>query len=307
MTCPPGPLAACSLDHVVVTTPDLDLAATRWAALGFQLSPRGRHESLGTENHTAMFADGVYLELLGVADPGPGNVQFQAAIREHPDGVGGLALKTSDAARFAAMRPRLCEAAVSFSREVVIEGSGREARFTVVRLVPGATPLPSVFACQHHTPELVWRSELLSHPNGVVALAAVAFEGPAPASEARAVAYAMGASSAPFGPGHAVFGPGPFLGFAPGEGRFRAVRLVFEVDDIGRALQALDGAGIDVHGRGGDVLVVPPGPGQAFECCFRRRRHAVHAEVRDGAARPRAASGQLLSPPRRPATRRTRS
>src|SRR5262249_34475828 len=53
-----------SLDHVVIDVRDeMDEATRIYRALGFQLTPIGRH-SLGTINHLAMFESN-YLELLG--------------------------------------------------------------------------------------------------------------------------------------------------------------------------------------------------------------------------------------------------
>src|SRR4051812_47765066 len=52
------------LDHAVIRVDDLDRASDDFAAMGFTLSPRGRH-SIGTENRCVMFGFD-YIELLWV-------------------------------------------------------------------------------------------------------------------------------------------------------------------------------------------------------------------------------------------------
>src|SRR5689334_13060302 len=83
------------LDHAIVFAKDLDRAAARWRALGFTLTPRGRHQQLGTANHTIMFAR-TYLELLTVERPDPANRTW-AAILARREGFGAMALGTRDA------------------------------------------------------------------------------------------------------------------------------------------------------------------------------------------------------------------
>lgn len=262
-----------SVDHAVITVADLETARRVWAGLGFQLSPRGEHASLGTANHTAMFQDGTYLELLTVTAPGEGNRAFQAAIARHPDQVGGLALKTADAVRFHAARassPFQPEAPVAFGRPVTLDGEVREACFTIVRLAQDSLPLPGVFACQHHTPELVWRHDLLEHPNGVTGLAALLFDSTAPRADALAFAAALGAEAGPLGPGWAVFGPGPFLGFVAGDAspRLSTRVLVFDAPDLARVAAQLAAAEETHLERLDGALLVPARPGRPFDCVF---------------------------------------
>src|SRR5256885_10768625 len=42
-----------AIDHAVIAVRDLDAAATAFTALGFTLTPRGRH-SIGSQNHCIM-------------------------------------------------------------------------------------------------------------------------------------------------------------------------------------------------------------------------------------------------------------
>ena len=164
---PPSPV----LDHVVIDVRDqIDEAMRRFSTLGFQLTPRGRH-TLGSVNHLAMFATD-YLELLGFAQDGPTRLE----ITRFPLGLNGLVFKTTDADAV----HRQAEAAglpvlpvQSFSRPVELAGATRDARFRTTRLDPDKITIGRVYFCEHLTPDLVWRSEWQTHPNGACAIARV--------------------------------------------------------------------------------------------------------------------------------------
>ena len=170
------------LDHAILRVADLDRAAADFGRLGFTLSPRGRH-SLGTENHCLMFGFD-YLELLWV----PPGVQppFYADFPLGVEGMTGLALKTDDAA---ALRRAWDDSALEpgplleFSR-LVDEGNGvrRDARFRAVALPAGRTPGGRAFACQHFTPDLVWRRGLRRHANQVTGINKVVIAASDPAA-----------------------------------------------------------------------------------------------------------------------------
>ena len=158
------------LDHAVLRVDDLDRAAADFARMGFTLGPRGRH-SLGTENHCLMFGFD-YLELLwvppGVAAP------FYADFHLGGEGMTGLALKSDNAAGLRAawdlggLHPAPL---LEFSRPVEVEkGIRRDAKFRVVALPAERTPGGRAFACQHFTPELVWRPGLRRHANQVTGI-----------------------------------------------------------------------------------------------------------------------------------------
>jgi hypothetical protein len=159
------------LDHVVVDVRDrMDEAARTFAALGFQLTPRGHH-TLGSMNHLAMFrAD--YLELLGFGAGGASRPE----LAPFPVGLNGLVFKTEDADvvhahASAAGLPIL--PVQSFSRPVELGGAHQDARFRTTRLDPAKIAMGRVYFCEHRTPELVWRPEWQSHPNGARAIARI--------------------------------------------------------------------------------------------------------------------------------------
>ena len=165
------PLPAPVLDHVVVDVRDrMDEAARAFAALGFELTPRGHH-TLGSMNHLAMFATD-YLELLGFGEGGASRPE----LAPFPVGLNGLVFKTADADVVhahaqAAGLPIL--PVQSFSRPVVLGGAQHDARFRTTRLDPAKIAMGRVYFCEHLKPELVWRPEFQSHPNGARAIARV--------------------------------------------------------------------------------------------------------------------------------------
>jgi catechol 2,3-dioxygenase-like lactoylglutathione lyase family enzyme len=168
-----GQMAALSpvLDHVVIDVRDrIDEAMRCFQALGFQLTPRGRH-TLGSVNHLAMFATD-YLELLGFAGDGA----IRPEIMRFPVGLNGLVFTTADAdsvhAQAAAAGLPILPVQ-SFSRPVTLDGVARDARFRTTRLDPEKVAMGRVYFCEHQTPDLVWRPEWQTHPNGACAIARV--------------------------------------------------------------------------------------------------------------------------------------
>ena len=159
------------LDHVVIDVRDrIDEAMRCFQSLGFQLTPRGRH-TLGSVNHLAMFATD-YLELLGFAGDGA----IRPEIMRFPVGLNGLVFTTADAdsvhAQAAAAGLPILPVQ-SFSRPVTLDGVARDARFRTTRLDPAQVAMGRVYFCEHQTPDLVWRPEWQTHPNGACAIARV--------------------------------------------------------------------------------------------------------------------------------------
>jgi hypothetical protein len=173
------------LDHVVIDVRDrIDDAMSCFSALGFELTPRGHH-TLGSANHLAMFATD-YLELLGFGEDGATRTE----IARFPAGLNGLVFKTTDADR---VHRHAAEAGLpvlpvqSFSRPVTLYVNRfnrvgrsyevipqvRDARFRTTRLDADKVAVGRVYFCEHLTPDLVWRPEWQTHPNGASAIARV--------------------------------------------------------------------------------------------------------------------------------------
>jgi hypothetical protein len=171
------------LDHVVIDVRDhIDEAMRCFGSLGFQLTPRGHH-TLGSVNHLAMFATD-YLELLGFGDRDAARVE----IARFPTGLNGLVFKTTDADlvhRQAATASLPVLPVQAFSRPVALDGTTRDARFRTTRLDPDKISVGRVYFCEHLTPDLVWRPEWQSHPNGASAVARVVVATPDPRRTAK--------------------------------------------------------------------------------------------------------------------------
>lgn len=163
------------IDHAVIAVRGLDDAYMRFARLGFTLTPRGTHTQLDTANHTIMFPDMTYFEVLGVTRAGVRNAYYADFVRQR-EGVAGIAVKTEDARGAQASlkdAPFHATEAIDFARPVDMPQGKAEARFTVTQFDPVSTPGARFFACQHYTPEVVWRRDMLTHANGALGLKGV--------------------------------------------------------------------------------------------------------------------------------------
>ena len=200
------PLPPPVLDHVVIDVRDrMDEAARVFTGLGFQLTPRGYH-TLGSMNHLMMFGTD-YLELLGFGADGA----TRPELAPFPIGLNGLVFKTEDAdlAHHEAVRAGLPILPVqSFSRPVELDGIRSDARFRTTRLDPAKIAMGRVYFCEHRTPELVWRPEWQSHPNGARAIARVWVATAEPRRTASLFAALFGPDSIAEADGACVVGAG---------------------------------------------------------------------------------------------------
>lgn len=178
------------IDHLVIAVRDLDRARDTYAKLGFTVTPRGRHTELKSINHTLMFGADDYVELLGVEEPHPVTAGYTEFLKTR-EGIASVALKTADARdaqrQLSAAGLTLAEA-VDFGRPVDLPEGKRDARFTITPIDRDRTPGGAAFLCQHHTRDVVWRPEHVTHANGAKGLAAllVAADDPDPAASAWA-------------------------------------------------------------------------------------------------------------------------
>ncbi len=176
------------LDHTIVLVRNLDLAEQQYARLGFRLTPRGGHPTLGTANHTIMLGHD-YFELLSVLERSPANDRWATTL-DRREGFAGMALGTADArgARDTLIDRGLdLPPVVDFARPVGLATGFVEARFTVAHLPPEASPALPAFFCQQHTREFVWRPEWQRHPNTAFGIAGMTVLHPDP--ETAAVGY----------------------------------------------------------------------------------------------------------------------
>lgn len=183
----PAPIPGGSdvfLDHVGAYVADRRQAALRLRRLGFtltqyarhvQAAPDGAQQPTGTGNQCVMFREG-YLEIMSATgEATPLAALLRDAIARY-EGLHLLAFAVADAeARHAALPSRHFKPLplVRLRRPVPAGGGEESCRFDVVRLPPGAMPEGRIQLVTHHTPELVWRPELVVHANGAEALTGV--------------------------------------------------------------------------------------------------------------------------------------
>ena len=173
------------LDHIAHWVPDLGAASESLESLGFVLTPWSeQHASprpgapvspVGSANRCIMLRSG-YLEILAPLSLTPIGRELQAGIDRYV-GVHLLAFGSSDTkseqARLKALgfpqRP-----VVALRREVETEGGTTATlRFTVGRAELGSMAEGRVQFLTHHTPEHLWQTRYLGHPNTAEDLAEV--------------------------------------------------------------------------------------------------------------------------------------
>ncbi|KAA0688919.1 VOC family protein [Azospirillum brasilense] len=243
------------IDHLVIVVRDLEKAQDAYRRMGFTVSPRGRHGELKSANHTMMFGAGDYLELLAIEQPHPFTTYFSDVLKTR-EGIAAAALKTDDAR---AAQRLLVEAGypagepVEFGRPVELPGGAQQARFTTTPIDGVPEWGGRVFLCQHHTPEVVWRPELVQHDNTVTGLAALVVAADDPDATAASYARLFGAVVETRGPARVVpTGSAPIVVADPaalhwgwtGDPALAVARpflagMVLTVADLERAQQAL--------------------------------------------------------------------
>ena len=188
------------IDHLLIAVRDLEKAREAYARLGFTLTPRGRHTELKSANHTIMFP-GDYVELLAIEEPNPATAAWSEFLKTR-EGLAAAALKTGDARdaqRQLAGAGLSGGEAVDFGRPVDLPEGKRDARFTITQVAAEATPGGRMFLCQHHTRDMVWRPEHLTHENGATGLAALIVAADDPEAVAGPYARLFGTQVEPRG------------------------------------------------------------------------------------------------------------
>lgn len=263
------------IDHLIIGVRDLDAARQRYARLGFNSTPRGRHQGWGTANHCIMFEND-YLELLGILDPGEFTNGLDRFLAER-EGLLGIALATRDADGTAAAwreaglhpgEPKI------LGRLLESEDEPAELRFANVMLPAEETGGVGLFACGHLTPALLRRPAWLAHPNGARVVRSCTIAAAEPAAVVAAMGRIVGSASvtgtdnvAAVHVGHhviliaphedaALIHPQADIPDRP-EGA-RLVAMTIGVADVGRAADFLGLQGVRfARSPNGDVLVPP--------------------------------------------------
>lgn len=171
-------------DHAVLPVESLEIARTRYEALGFTVAGDAQHP-FGTENACVFFADGTYLEPLAVGQREDcertameGNI-FTAAdqayrFRVGENGFSALAFASDNAKKDHKTFKSLGISAgkkLSFSRQFV-DGKGKKgkASFILSFAKDDRAPDALLFTCERVNVPAVDRSSLTGHENGVTGI-----------------------------------------------------------------------------------------------------------------------------------------
>jgi len=178
------PAGELNLDHIASFVPDRQACHSALLALGFEpapfslqyhrLSPQADLTPAGTGNHCVMLRNG-YLEYLVPVGDTSVAAQLRASITRYVGVhsiVFGSGAAQADHARLqaAGFAPL---PAIDLQRPIDTPEGSATARFTVVRVAPGAMEEGRIQFCQHHTEHLVWQERWMTHPNAAIALQAV--------------------------------------------------------------------------------------------------------------------------------------
>ncbi|HTO80933.1 MAG TPA: VOC family protein [Methylomirabilota bacterium] len=211
--------AIAGIDHALVGVRDLEAARAAWVALGFTVTPRGRHIGWATGNYCIMFDRG-YVELLGIVDPAGFTNDLDRFLAER-EGLLGIALRSTDSertARWLAAAGLTPAGPKDLKRALELPEGTVMPAFKLVSVPPATTPGLKAFFCQHLTPELIRRPAWVVHANRAIALQAVVTVAERPGDLAAAYARL-------FGDG-AVQGTADSLAVDTGEGNLLFVTAV---------------------------------------------------------------------------------
>jgi hypothetical protein len=178
---------AVFLDHLAHWVPDIHGASTLLERLGFLVTPYAEHSHgstageapvpAGSANQCVMLEAG-YLEVLTPIGDTPIAREVRSALGRYT----GLHLAAFAADDAAAHRERLVSAGfpqrpcVALAREsTTADGDPCTLRFTVVRPEVGTLAEGRVQFLTHHTPDDLWQSRWLAHPNTARALTDMVF------------------------------------------------------------------------------------------------------------------------------------
>lgn len=283
------------IDHIVMPVTSLVDSRTFFESLGFTVAPAASHP-FGTENACVFFADGTYLEPLGVGDPeayaaaGQGGAVFVSRdaafrFRRGAPGFSGIALGSDDAeADWRGFRDAgladgdLFQFARTFAAP---DGTRRELGFRLAFAADRRSPDLFFFACQALA-KPGDRSALSAHANGVTGIARLVLSEPhpddfrsllrdvlaQPESDWRRDSFSLSAANA----GIEVLVPtelaARYGAARDGERGLRFEGVVLRVADLTEVAERASRAGLPVR-HVGDRLVVPladeNGPFLAFE------------------------------------------
>ena len=268
-------MAAYPLDHTGQMRADLDAGAAALERLGFLLSPETPQQGAvpgedgmrpwATANRCALFREG-YLELIGIRAPDRFNPWTRFLARYEGIHIAAFRCNSADEAW-----PGL--AAQGFAPPVQRARStpAGDMRFRNIFSEDASWPEGRIIVIEHQTPEVLWRPELLEHPNGALALRQCLFVSDRPDELASRLA-AFGAELA----GCAALSAEAYADLFPGEAAPPLPCMaghVITFVDLDRAIRLMEGNGVPVgrdslgrafvspaHNNGAVMVLVEDGP-----------------------------------------------
>ena len=263
-------MAAFPLDHTGQMRADLDAGAAALERLGFLLSPETPQQGAvpgedgmrpwATANRCALFREG-YLELIGIRAPDRFNPWSHFMARHEGIHIAAFRCNSADEAW-----PGLAAQGFRPPVQRARPTPAGEMRFRNIFSEDASWPEGRIIVIEHQTPEVLWRPDLLEHPNGASALRQCLFVSDRP-DELAARLAASGADPA----GHAVLSAGEFADMFPGEAApplpcmagqviafadpGRAVRLI-EANDVPVGRDSLGRAFVGRTHNNGAVMVL---------------------------------------------------
>ncbi len=267
------------LDHHGHFVPDMDAASQALERLGFKLTPYTAHsmrtapdedpKPSGTGNRCIMLRES-YIEVLCAVGDAPMAQQLRAGVDRYT-GIHLMAFTTPDAEK---QHARLTDAGfdmqplVHLTREV----DGGTLRFSVVRLIHGQMPEGRIQFLTHRTPDLLWREELMDHPNRVVSMTDVVMASADPTEAAARFQRYLGMTPGPCeGGARFQFGRGSLtiLNAAALETVLPGIEIpglpfiaayTLRSEDLPATKQYLNASGIDTTELAPDLFRVEPLP-----------------------------------------------
>lgn len=150
------------IDHLVIAVPDLAAATKNYRELGFTVIPGGKHPT-GTHNALIAFADGAYIELLGIYHPTPealrwtkmgeggGLIDFCVQTTDLPGDsalLRGTGINMTDPAPYSRVRPDGFE--LHWKLSICEDGNRGVIPFLIEDETPRAERVPSKTAHANH-------------------------------------------------------------------------------------------------------------------------------------------------------------
>lgn len=180
-----------SIDHIVLTVPDLDTASSSFADAGFTLTPRAQHEDrMGTSNRLAQFSERNFIEILEVDRPNgidphrfdqdPPQFSFGAYNQEFvqaSEGVSMIVFQSEDAIADCESFTRKglqTYAPFAFDRSGRLpDGSEVTLSFKLTFVTSPTLPGLAFFVCENQAQDAFWKPEYQSHKNGATGITQV--------------------------------------------------------------------------------------------------------------------------------------